>query len=225
MIRERTVLILGAGASRDYQMPTAGELRNLIVGCGAAEFLENMHLLQPKHVIQRHHDVDDRTYEQMVRTAGSAVTNLVEEMLADVPGANRAQVRSRINAFQSWFFGSQKYSVDSYLAENPDFMDIGKMFITRILLHCEKLERVQGGWYQELFNQLVADGIQIPSNRLSIITFNYMTGPWRSIFTNAFNHCFHRTTATKLGSWWIEFVLFMFTVTWAHQGRPLVRPP
>lgn len=50
---------------------------------------------------------------------------------------------------------------------------MGKAFIARVLLWCEDFLEVQGGWYQELFNQLISMGEELRDGQLSIITFNY----------------------------------------------------
>lgn len=66
MIKMRTVLVLGAGASRDYLMPTAGELREIIIGNGAPEFLCRMGIINADNREDAGFN-NDRAYERYVR--------------------------------------------------------------------------------------------------------------------------------------------------------------
>ncbi len=70
------------------------------------------------------------------------------------------------------------YSVDAFLEENREFLDIGKYFIADCLKQCEIEARLfppsNPGWYQHLFNKLLTSTADnIPDNKITIITFNY----------------------------------------------------
>jgi len=73
---------------------------------------------------------------------------------------------------------SGHYSIDAFLADIDDQLDLGKFLIARELKRLEDLDRLfppnDSGWYQYLFNQLLVDGKpDLQGNMLSIITFNY----------------------------------------------------
>jgi hypothetical protein len=73
---------------------------------------------------------------------------------------------------------SGHYSIDAFLADVGDDLELGKFLIARELKRLEDLDRLfppnDSGWYQYLFNQLLVDGKpDFGANVLSIITFNY----------------------------------------------------
>ena len=70
------------------------------------------------------------------------------------------------------------YSVDAFLEENREFLDIGKYFTAYCLKQCEIEDKLfpphNPGWYQYLFNKLLTfTADKIPDNKITIITFNY----------------------------------------------------
>ncbi len=70
------------------------------------------------------------------------------------------------------------YSVDAFLEDNREFLDIGKYFITDCLKRFEIEDKLfppnNPGWYQYLFNKLLTSTAdKIPNNKITIITFNY----------------------------------------------------
>jgi hypothetical protein len=70
------------------------------------------------------------------------------------------------------------YSVDAFLEENTDLLNIGK-FAMAICLKGKELDHLMfppnnPGWYQTLFNAMhCTDPFDFRSNRLTIVTFNY----------------------------------------------------
>lgn len=82
-----------------------------------------------------------------------------------------------------------RISVDAFLEEHPDYLDMGKFAIASTLLPCEnelllydtwlypEKTQVEGKnhWYDILFGKLIdgADFDNFKDNRLSVITFNY----------------------------------------------------
>lgn len=70
------------------------------------------------------------------------------------------------------------YSVDAFLEENREFLDIGKFFIADCLKQLEIEDTLfppsNSGWYQYLFNKMLTSTVdKIPDNKITIITFNY----------------------------------------------------
>lgn len=69
-------------------------------------------------------------------------------------------------------------SIDAFLEQNDEFLNIGKYFIVECLKQFENPIRLfspsNAGWYELLFNVLSTPSIEkISNNKLSIITFNY----------------------------------------------------
>jgi hypothetical protein len=146
MISHKTVLILGAGASRPYLFPTGGELRDLLLQRSYDSILRSLDLSGP----------DQQPYGDWYRELLS--NHIRQEQIED---------------FQRRFAESEFFSIDRFLAFNPEFDDTGRFMIAAILLNCERTPHLKGDWYQILFNELTTEGSDIPADFLSVITFNY----------------------------------------------------
>ena len=86
--------------------------------------------------------------------------------------------KSEVCEFINRLSRSGYYSIDAFLADTPEHLDLGKFLIARELSKSEELDRLfppsNSGWYQYLFNQLLVDGKpDFAKNNLSIVTFNY----------------------------------------------------
>jgi hypothetical protein len=73
---------------------------------------------------------------------------------------------------------SAHYSIDAFLEQNPEYVELGRIVIARAIKTKEDIKRLfppnDSGWYQYLFNTLASDGLEgFGANSLSIITFNY----------------------------------------------------
>ena len=81
-----------------------------------------------------------------------------------------------IREFKEAFTGAGVYSIDSFLEHNPKFMNIGKIFIARMLISHEEdgdLRRTDGNWYMYLFDRMKSSFEELGENNISFITFNY----------------------------------------------------
>ena len=86
-----------------------------------------------------------------------------------------------LQRFAVELLNSMQPSVDAFLENRPEYMQIGKHAIAAKLVPFELEERLirreknnDGfGWYEYLFNQLGARKDDFSKNRISIITFNY----------------------------------------------------
>jgi hypothetical protein len=86
-----------------------------------------------------------------------------------------------LRRFAVELLNSMQPSVDAFLENRPEYMQIGKHAIAAKLIPLELEERLirrekkNGGldWYEYLFNQLGARKDDFNKNRISIITFNY----------------------------------------------------
>ena len=165
MIPEKTVLVLGAGASRPYLFPTAAELTELLL-----ERNENLVLLGNMGF--------SRYSENEVK--GAPTYAQTDEM---IPRKYRDWFRDRMYAhkieqyeldeFQKRFRLSGCYSVDAFVADNPIWTKAASLMVACILLRCERIERLEGDWYQYLLNELTKRGRDFPPETFSVVTFNY----------------------------------------------------
>lgn len=103
-------------------------------------------------------------------------TNLAELVALD-PNSDIGRTRSFLQEFKR----SQRYSIDSFLARRPEFNEIGKIAIARVIVAAETQRRDAmfdthegDNWYQYLVNMLAIDEWHnFDPSRLSIVTFNY----------------------------------------------------
>ncbi|OGE22542.1 MAG: hypothetical protein A3J42_05595 [Candidatus Dadabacteria bacterium RIFCSPHIGHO2_12_FULL_53_21] len=147
MIERRTVLIVGAGASKPYGFPTGTELKNEILGINMRRTIEIANL--KKH---------DANYSPIWR------------YIFDTCGERT------VESFLSSLSRSGRNSVDAFIERRPEFTDIGKLLISYQLIQYENEEllyRDGGNWYQYLYDKLDASFEDFPKNNLSIITYNY----------------------------------------------------
>lgn len=131
MITEDTVLVLGAGASWPYGLPTASELKEYIL-----RYLNEYNLKDGTH----------RAVDALIRFG---------------------YVPLELEKFREDFFISQQASIDAFLENQPDYLELGVRVIAAFLIPREKLESlhedVRGPeasrsddwhWYQYLFQRM-----------------------------------------------------------------------
>ncbi len=156
MIKEPTCLILGAGASAPYGLPTTNQLRDLIL-CGkgpdgpatAAKFP----LQQPRFPTKPEREW--QTYLSRVADA-AGLTPLVDN-------------------FWNTFFKADQ-SIDWFIRDNEStFGHIARLHIAAVLLNCERADKLNGNWYRSLSKILLPTRAfdVIAERKLSIISFNY----------------------------------------------------
>lgn len=165
MLKEKTCLILGAGASRPYLLPTSGELRNIILGGEHAE----------KAFKSLEWD------SEVVSDPVSFYDDLLKEPRVE---------KGLLQQFRREFFNAQRFSIDSFLSQRKaDFESVGKLAIAAAILMCENERRLNANWYQWLLERIIEDGADFPAEMLSVITFNYDRSLERFLW-RAFRHSF-----------------------------------
>jgi hypothetical protein len=105
----------------------------------------------------------------------------------------------KVRDFRNEFLRSQQYSIDAFLANRPEFVDIGKFTIAMSLIECEQEKLLyspdaekKGGVYQYLFSEMADKQADIDNNHLSFITFNYDRSIEYFLF-NAIKYSFGKT--------------------------------
>jgi len=148
MITKRTVLILGAGASRHLGYPLGKDL----IAQVCAQVQEDC-----RHVFS----FPGRPgYPRHLEPLYPGIT------IGDARGF--AQLLGR----------GVYSSIDEFLERNPDCIGVGKLFIVRCLKQYEDIERLfpakRSGWYHYLASRLLTgDPNDIPKSPLTIVSFNY----------------------------------------------------
>src|SRR4051794_22070151 len=113
MLRAKNCLVLGAGASRPYLVPTSRELRHILLGGTFARDAFGRLGFNPleMNTAQRH--------ESYLLKAGFS--------------------EEELKRFRGEFYNSQRVSIDAFLAERKEeFEVIGKFAIAAAVLMCER---------------------------------------------------------------------------------------
>jgi hypothetical protein len=152
MIKRKTVLVLGAGASAPYGFPTGIALvRGVRALAGSLEtgnwcggFLEFVQHNRPKEV------------------------------------SFWGDLRGQMKVLSGELDKARPPSIDQFLELRPDIADVGKLVIGILLLRAEgkSTERFQsdateGHWYDFLKSQLLSSTDVFEQNQIRVITFNY----------------------------------------------------
>jgi hypothetical protein len=148
MLRDKTCLVLGAGTSRPYLLPTSRELRHILLGGRFARdaFGRLGWDAREMDTAQKH--------ERYLLDAGFT--------------------EGELERFRGEFFNAQRVSIDAFLAwRKDDFETIGKFAIAAAVLMCERRLYVNENWYQWLLEKLIEDGPDFQATNLHIVTFNY----------------------------------------------------
>lgn len=142
MIKEKTVLILGAGASASFNFPLGSRLVDDIL-----TFIKSSQYSGHRN-----------------RVMGVTSTNIDD-----------------LNEFHDTLKYSGKVSIDSFLENHDEFMNLGKAIITRVLTRYERKDNIftsgseSTNWYYYLFDKLgrTISEIEASLSNLNVITFNY----------------------------------------------------
>jgi hypothetical protein len=159
MIDEPTCLILGAGASAPYGLPTTNELRHLMLpyrsDAGAAvagEFPLTM---------------AEKPWSDAETPAKQWLIYLNEV-------TDSAGLKHLLQDFFSKFSGTDR-SIDWFLRRNDaTFGDVARLQIAAVLLACERWNKLHDDWYRLLSEEIIPRNLEaIEEGRLSVISFNY----------------------------------------------------
>lgn len=161
MISQKTVFILGAGASKPFGLPTGQELLDII-----SESL----IYKPFTIYD--HEIPSNIYiqNQKVIKDDNKSNNPFFQLLI-----NLGYSRKEIEKFSQDLKQSQLNSIDSFLEYRTEYIEIGKYCIAYNLLkrESEKFLFSNSDWYKYLWTRLSTNFEDISKNTISFITFNY----------------------------------------------------
>lgn len=163
MIEEPTCLILGAGASVPYGLPTTAQLRDLLLpnrtATGEAT-AARFPIAGPSRDWNRPHN-------QPI-----SLQNEWALYLNDI--AQSAGLLDLIPEFRNTFFGASG-GIDWFLRyQGEQFSEIARLQLAAVLLNCERVGKLYDDWYEELVRIVMpTDLSSLAVRKLSIITFNY----------------------------------------------------
>ena len=130
--------------------------------------------------------------------SGRELKNKISKSLDDsswMEVFNRRGVSRLVGQFKDQITYSGRTSVDAFLEYRKEFLEIGKMAIALALIPFEDEKRLFDhnrtvrNWYEYLFNKM-SEGVafsELPSNCISIITFNYDRSLEQYLFTSIGN--------------------------------------
>ncbi|MEO6608375.1 MAG: hypothetical protein ABIN69_07885 [Aestuariivirga sp.] len=200
MFRKKTVIIVGAGASRDFGFPLGPELLDLLRKClvqGRQEFRNKGGLygqIGGKELLLQ-------KYRLLYQHAGE---NQNLELGFDV---------AALDAFQHSIDGQTITSIDRFLRDHPEHSEIGRFLIALEIVarsyskvdtndECFLPDFSTGAsteWIAFLINELregASDASELRENKLTIVNFNYDTTIERALDAQ-----FSKTSRHKGASW------------------------
>lgn len=188
MIETKTCLVLGAGASAPYGLPTGTELRDLILVTHSVDGRATA-LKFPSRGHGR--PFDRRTYDGPPVRASQEAHDAWNNLLSTITDA--AEVK-QLAEFRTVFFRAKRLSIDKFLEHNfREFGDVGRLQIAIAILNCEDWHALDKGWYAELFNQITPNRpADLREGMLSVVTFNYDRS-FEMFFWDAFRSTFSLT--------------------------------
>ena len=152
MITQKTVLVLGAGASCHCGYPIGQALYDRI--------LRDLETMTP--------DFNEKAVPASDRFGNYRV---------DVRLLKLGHKPEDIINFRQALLLADRPSIDKFLERREDLIEIGKICIAQALIPYENNKEITNrdgkNWYQLLFNELDSSRDQFHDNKLSIITFNY----------------------------------------------------
>jgi len=178
MIENKTVLVLGAGASIPFGFPSGQNLVDII----CTKLISHSPYAKTK-------------VEKSFVDGWTRAFDILEERFD----------AKRLYTFADRLLHSGESSVDAFLeSQEKDSVEIGKAVIAASLLPCERkqtlfkhfvdIRRTPGdtkelskNWYQSLWEELNAPFEQFGANKLSIVTFNYDRSLEHYLFTSLKN--------------------------------------
>lgn len=83
--------------------------------------------------------------------------------------------QQEVKIFREVLSGAGNYAIDSFLESRPEFADMAKTLIARVLISYEESSRLiptNGNWYMYLLNRM-GRLEELGQNNISFITFNY----------------------------------------------------
>ena len=159
----KIVLILGAGASIPFGMPSGKSLIQHITI--SLKFI-------PKKIYKAGAGYGVSDLLGGLSYDDSQSDNELFSMMMEV-----GFTKNRIELFRESLRKSQINSVDAFLEHRTEFIPIGKMAIAYNLLKLEKNSEERftesPDWYNYLWNKLISKVSDFPKNDVAIITFNY----------------------------------------------------
>lgn len=115
----------------------------------------------------------------------------------------------QIHEFREQFERSPKSSIDAFLENRPEFLQLGKLLISMCILSCEHDSTLfinknkHKSWYHYIFNLMTPSWADFTENKLSIITYNYdrsfevfFIKALMSTFGKSFDECVQAFTDT-----------------------------
>ncbi len=172
MIKNKTVFVLGAGASCHYGYPTGEGLIDAVIK--KADAFEAYCRYRSARYGNSYHWIPDYVDEKMDKSKGASAA---VDAWAAVAGEAKL-LSQRLSMVRPIL-------IDHFLAWNESLREIGKLMIAMVILECEAQRRISKGWYKFLIHKLVyncQESGDIFLNNVKFITFNYDVSLERTLY-------------------------------------------
>jgi hypothetical protein len=181
MRNKKLLLVLGAGASAPYGLPTSAQLRELILGTRRGdEILRDtlaisvdraLQLLQQRFYSETAPATEIRKWFTGDSTLQSVCRSFLDLVLLSEPFDFG---EDHVKEFRNTFRESDRVSIDSFINRWEDkFGDVARAAVAAFILLCERGERLNGDWYQVLNEAILRRIDELEQGDLRIINFNY----------------------------------------------------
>ncbi|MEQ1862388.1 MAG: hypothetical protein ABMA13_20920 [Chthoniobacteraceae bacterium] len=169
--RAKLVLILGAGASRPFRFPTAGELREIIIGGDARPAVL-------KRLFGEHFVSADERGNRISHGVGSLCDDYGRQLSECFESRLQIISPKALVRLQRAFDQSDRISIDTFVkhlpAGNDELINAAGLTVAFTFLWLERMiGKVGGDWYQMLMEDLFRDNPEYDFSHLTIVTFNY----------------------------------------------------
>jgi len=179
MISKSTVLVIGAGGSAAFGLPTGPRLKQQII-----RYLDPTLNNQPS-VIKRIPREERSKELNNGKAVYDAVASVITETVDKSTGAPVNEIiQQQLLSFVGKFRFSGQPTIDAFLEKRPDLAHTGKAAIAACLLLQQDRQKLFSGavgdyqpnWYEYLFYRLSEYAISeddFRQNRVKVVTFNY----------------------------------------------------
>lgn len=171
---KKLLLILGAGASRPYGLPTSSELRHLILGGPKGrEAMDSLDISVSMLADFAKGAGVPLDFEKLLEHFDDPNSDPLKEFLDYLLSTAHVN-ESRMEFFREMFRKSDRVSIDAFISRwGEELGEIGQKAVAAFLLLCEREIRVNGDWYQQFNEALLKRIDKIEKGDIRVLTFNY----------------------------------------------------
>lgn len=196
MIKNKTIIVLGAGASTDYGFPSGKQLLDDIINLLDGDVYENKFdkrtyfaLLLQKHCegnnaegLLKYYDIIDNFYQKLINSSPASIDDFihyVSEKNKDYEFLGKACIVCAIT----------KYENENYFNINKSVTPKGHRYFNNESTESQNHLELRKGWYTYLWEKIYDGNIEDNLRNLTIVTYNYDRSLEHFLITRLINLC------------------------------------